>query len=107
MDDTELDKIIEDNIAVDLRDVTHGEECTNVYQRGLKQDIAAHLQTTVREAEAVHLENYKWLLGLSGGFPLSEPGLRYNWRPLLRQRIPKEMLYKINKPQLKKGTRDE
>lgn len=60
--------------------------------------FAAHIQAAERKAEAVHLENYRWLLGLGDDFPQSEPGKRYNWRPELRKRIPEGMLRQLNQP---------
>lgn len=50
-----------------------------------------------KEAEEIHDEIYTWLLGLGGDFPQSEPGKRYNWRSQLREKIPKDMLYSINR----------
>lgn len=61
-----------------------------------KQAIHQWALDEVRKAEQVHEENYVWLLGLGDDFPQSEPGKRYNWRSKLREKIPKQMLYKIN-----------
>lgn len=54
---------------------------------GYKDQIMQLIEAELTEANAKHDEIYKWLLGESGDFPLSEPGKRYNWRTELRRRL--------------------
>jgi hypothetical protein len=51
-----------------------------------------------REArEAEHLKIYSWLLGLRGDFPVPITGRLYGWRSILRSKLPKYILFNINK----------
>lgn len=73
-------------------------EYTN-YLKGEYQGIADYDYATAKQAlidwynkslskrDEQYGEIFRWLFGEEGDFPASEVGKRYNWRPVLRQKL--------------------
>lgn len=83
-------------VSEEVRNVELNLELVHDYQRGesltlqLSQfpEAVASLEALIHRVEAEHIEIYRWLLGQSGHFPVTEPYKRYAWRTELRERLP-------------------